>query len=266
MLIIINNPTRNDKKELDTNANYLREVLPNHKRIYLSEGINVNEHDGNNELNIIAHGSPIDVGSMAPSELAKSIGTYINGVFDTYNVIINKINIYACNTGREYNGEQAYAEKFALLLSHEIRINTTIEINAPNGILVFYPNGEFDVLRDENPFGTDKIFVQEVNEIFTDDIEKAKGKVKPLLVKGEPFSIFTSVPIKNLLKAAIDDKTQIEQNNMNDKTPSFYESNHTFFMSSETYSWLTKQYSIKESEDDVSYQKNMRVFGLKNPN
>ncbi|MFJ1269213.1 hypothetical protein ACD661_11655 [Legionella lytica] len=249
MIIIINTPNRNDKAELQRNANYLCKSN-NHGIINFIDGLVVDDnYDKTTELNIISHGNPNDVAGIKPAQLAAAIGKYINNIHHSKGITVNQINLMACNTGREWEGKQAYAEKFAEELSQVILTSETIEVTAPNGMLVFYPNGEKAVIEDINPCKIDDNLMSEIGTINIDNIETAKEKVQPLLIKGNEFSTFNSVSVQYYVKAALHPRSKIELEDSTHRTPFFCKKDtNTFFMSNETYNWLTMQYSKIEDQ------------------
>jgi len=160
----------------------------------------------------------------------------------------------------------SFADEFADELSKRLATNKTINITAPNGILVFYQDGNVEILRDDKPLERDEIYMAKIANI---DISKADAKEQAQeFVEEKPFTSCSSVNIMRVFKSTqpivtnIPDEYKYEEDEKeHGVTPEFKpkiifdnyddEGKPCISVTPRTYQWLTKLYAMDEAADEV---------------
>lgn len=262
MIIYIYTPGRNDKAEIDTNVEYLAKTLPNKRKSELRNVDNLAKDSNDAVIYIIAHGSPSQIGQLSPKDLAETLAKYIN----TSQPNAREIYLYACNTGQVIGDGYSYVQLFSRELSKRLTIENTIEISAPNGMIVFYPTGELDIVKDATPLERNDALMREVKEIDTSNVVQAKKKIQPYL-EPKPFSSFNAIPAKRIIEQAKTIKIDYDPTLDNSQYPYVYFKKIGFFeanesnsakssanVSNDTYNYLTELYAEMDTESVVDPQ------------
>lgn len=259
MIIYIYTPGRNDKTEIDTNVGYLANALPNQRKSEFKDAGNLAQDDRDIVIYIVAHGSPSQVGKLTPKVLSEILVEYIHAKQPN----VKEIYLYACNTGQAMGNGYSYAQLFSRELSKRLTTENTIEISAPNGIIVFYPNGELDIVKDTSPLESNDALMREIKEIDTSNVAQAKEKIKPYL-DPSPFNSFNAIPAKRIIEQS--KMVRIDYDAALDaaKYPYVYFSKIYFFQAAEsnmanvekvsanvsnaTYNYITELYAEVDTE------------------
>lgn len=251
MIISLYRPNMDDEYSINTNIAYLLKKVLNHRVVNLNSLSN--DFDGQSTMYIVGHGTPHDIGKITPQELAVIIGNYINGVYQMTGISINKIYFSGCNTGKNFEGKPSCAEIFATELSKLLETEEVIEVIAPNGVLVYYPNGGTAVIEDNDPYKEDDHNLEAVAEIDTSDIFDAEEKITPYLAK-IPFHSFNAFSIKKILKSSNNLKVDVNLDNKN--SPYLHKSGRFFALNSQAYNLITEEWAALNS--DSEYASNLK--------
>jgi hypothetical protein len=226
-------------------------------------------------LYIFGHGNPNYIGELTPEELASAVAAYINQGH------IDKIELCACNTGQEYDppkkkeskkenkeevDKSSYLQKFCLALSKLVMIDFPIRVKAPKGMLVFYNDGEQDVIRDDEPFAHNREMMEAIVSINLDDKEKAKNILykndKLYLNERSKFALHGVIANQLFMPKNVEFAPEIKINkednavfyNPKNQYLLFYakENSGAIQVAAETFDYMTKIFALNEQADELS--------------
>lgn len=257
MIIIINTPGRDDEAELRTNAGYLQQGNRSHQIVNLRDiesqlnltGGGKVDTDNLDTIYIVSHGYPSALAGLSPAELAHKIGLYIDRLFHDHKIMVSTVNLSACNTGKVWQGKRAFVEEFADELSFALTVPTFVTVTAPNGMLVYYPNGESAVIADKDPYVIDAGLDREISAIDTSDVSTAKEEIKPYLEKSP---MLTTVAVPMCILANHHHDVAISDADGEDNKSGYFDDSgagqYTFYTNSLTYNYAVGLFAKKESE------------------
>jgi hypothetical protein len=218
------------------------------------------------KVRIMGHGTPSLVGGCNSDTLAKGLIDFIEKTKG-----INQIEICACNTGQEVNGQPSFLDKFCMSLSRQLSPESvaSIKVTAPRGIVVFYQDGETEVIRDDKPLALTHDFI---DKIYAIDMEKEdKCTIKKKLLSDSDlcfpphehkFAEGIVIPFTKLIAATKSlDFTVSDEFKMSRNIHSFFSIGTTLDLTQEAYDMLVKYYS-EEIEAD-SYDSHVEEITTK---